>query len=118
MHTRPATRQDLPNIGDVVGKAMLKDEISLWLAPTSPEFPHLHRETFLRNTIRRWNSGAIMLVTVTEPGDDGWNGTPQIVAYAAYSKEIGAPDDTSKRANGWFQGKQASERTAARTDGI
>lgn len=96
MLMRLASRQDLPDMATVNAVAMMNDEVSLYLSPEQAKYPEVHRERCLRSVINRWNEGQIMLVMSTEECDDGWNGAPRIVAYAAYEKEIGALDDSSK----------------------
>lgn len=94
----------MPDIASVASRAMMEDELSLWLSPQQREFKHIHRQRCLRSTKRRWNAGMTYLVAVTDENDKEWDGISRVVGYAAYEKSIGAPDDTSKRAATFFGG--------------
>ncbi|KAF2678506.1 acyl-CoA N-acyltransferase [Lentithecium fluviatile CBS 122367] len=85
MYIRPITREDLPRIGAITSQTFENDELFAWLYPNKDKHPDdLRRYQMIRLRSRIVGVGQLGFVTVTEEGDTGWKGKPEITGYAFF----------------------------------
>ena len=83
MHIRPVTRNDLPEIGDLIFHTFQNDGLFKYLYPHQNQYPDdLRRQHLLRLRNRFVEVGSHGFVTVTDQSDADWKGTTEITGIA------------------------------------
>jgi ribosomal protein S18 acetylase RimI-like enzyme len=103
MRIRPTTRDDLPEVAVVSFDSFEHDKLYAWLFPYQKEYPGDYHK-FIINRLR-WRLVAFAqhsFVVVTEEGDPGWNGKPEVVGYSQFLRH--GNDEGAKKwtAEPWF----------------
>ncbi|KAL1629669.1 hypothetical protein SLS56_005322 [Neofusicoccum ribis] len=87
MLLRPATDADIRAIASLSAVAFVDDPIETYLYPGRREYPEKFvdvQEALLRQSFDR-PCGSAIIVTL-EPGDDHWQGTPEIIGFCVYTQ--------------------------------
>lgn len=106
MRLQAVKREDLPEIIEITHRAMENDELFDWLNPRRKEFPgDLRRNQTIRLRERLVGIGQYGYVVVTEEGDRGWIGKPQVAGFVFLHRSAGDEASEKWRADTLFKSR-------------
>lgn len=88
MLLRPATKVDIPGVASAAVAAYMDDPQDAYLYPKRGEYPARYlkvKSDIIKHSLD--DQTALPIVAVLEPGDEGWDGTPEITAFCIWYRE-------------------------------
>lgn len=96
MFIRRLTRDDFQEVQDIITEAFVDDKFFDWLTPRRKIYPEdILRYQMIRLRTRIVGRGQHGIALVTEEGDPGWSGKPEIAGFSFFVRS--GDDEAGKK---------------------